>query len=66
MKNKKAMTPQIYAAFVAMACRSKAPEVDVIDLWAVPDYMEYFSDFINPRLGRYAKGNKERSMLWKC
>jgi hypothetical protein len=56
LKNKKAMSPQIYAYFVSLACKNKAPEVDVIDLWAVPDYMEYFKDCINPRLGRYAKG----------
>jgi hypothetical protein len=56
MKNKKALTPQIYASFVAMACRTKAPVVDVVDLWAVPDYQEYFKKFINPKLGRYAKG----------
>jgi len=56
MKNKEVMTPQVYASFVAMACRNKAPVVDVIDLWAVPDYMDYFDNFINTRLGRYAKG----------
>lgn len=56
LKNKKAMSPQIFASLVAMACRKKAPVVDVIDLWAVPDYMSYFKNFIDPRLGRYAKG----------
>jgi hypothetical protein len=64
MKNKKALTPQIYASFVAMACQSKVPVVDVIDLWAVPDYMEYFQDSINPRLGRYAKGKRHEYI--KC
>lgn len=56
MKNKKVLTPQIYASFVAMACGRKAPEVDIIDLWAVPDYEKYFTNFISPQLGRYAKG----------
>lgn len=57
MKNKKALTPQIYAALVALACKAKAPKVDVKDIWAVPDYQEYFAKFINPKLGRYAKGD---------
>lgn len=56
MKNKKALTPQIYAAMVAMACRKKAPKVDVKDIWAVPDYQKYFEGSINSKLGRYAKG----------
>jgi hypothetical protein len=56
MKNKKCITPQTYAAMVAMACRNKEKVVDVKDIWAVPDYQGYFSKFINPNLGRYAKG----------
>ena len=56
LKNKKALTPQTYAKLVALACRSKAPKVDVKDIWAVPDYQSYFNGFINPKLGRYAKG----------
>jgi hypothetical protein len=56
MKNKKALTPQAYARLVQLACRKKAPVVDVKDIWAVPDYKAYFEKFINPRLGRYAKG----------
>jgi len=56
LKNHKALTPQLYAVMVAIACKNKAPIVDVKDIWAVPDYMSYLSNFINPRLGRYAKG----------
>ena len=56
MKNKKALSPQVYASLLAMACANKAPKVDVVDIWAVPDYQEYFDKFINPKLGRYAKG----------
>lgn len=56
MKNNTAMTPQTYATLVAHACRNKASVVDVKDLWAVPDYQTYFTPFINPKLGRYAKG----------
>jgi hypothetical protein len=52
----KVLTPQLYARLVAMACKTKAPEVDVIDLWAVPDYQKYFMPFIHSDLGRYAKG----------
>ena len=56
LKNKKVMTPQIYANLLAFACRKKAKSVDVIDLWAVPDYQAYFDGYINPNLGSYAKG----------
>lgn len=56
MKNKKALTPQIYASMVAMACKNKATKVDVVDLWAVPDYSKYFKGVIHPDIGRYAKG----------
>lgn len=56
LKNKRALTPQMYAILVALACKKKAPKVDVKDIWAVPDYQEYFAPFINPHLGRYAKG----------
>jgi hypothetical protein len=65
MKNEQTMTPQMFASLVARATKTKAPVVDVIDLWAVPDYMSYFADFINPRLGRYAKGTYHLSdLLW--
>ena len=56
LKNKKVMTPQIYANLLALACRNKANSVDVIDIWAVPDYQAYFDGYINPDLGSYAKG----------
>lgn len=55
MKNKKVLTPQLYASLVAMTCKTKAPIVTLKNLWAVPDYTSYVEDFINPNLGRYAK-----------
>ena len=56
LKNKKVMTPQIYANLLVLACQNKAKSVDVIDIWAVPDYQDYFDGYINPDLGSYAKG----------
>ena len=56
LKNKKVMTPQIYANLLALACQNKAKSVDVIDIWAVPDYQAYFDGYMNPDLGSYAKG----------
>ena len=56
MKNMKVLTPELYASLVALTCKTKAPIVTVKNLWAVPDYKAYFADFINPELGRYAKG----------
>ena len=56
LKNKKVMTPQIYANLLVLACENKAKSVDVIDIWAVPDYQAYFDGYINPDLGSYAKG----------
>jgi len=50
------MTPQVYASLLAIACKNKAKSVDVIDIWAVPDYQAYFDVFINSDLGSYAKG----------
>lgn len=41
---------------MALACQNKAKSVDVIDIWAVPDYQAYFDGYINPDLGSYAKG----------
>jgi len=55
MKVKKSMTPGIYAQLLASACKNKEKIVEVHDIWAVPDYYEYFKGFINPKLGRYAK-----------
>jgi hypothetical protein len=55
MKVKKSMTPQIYAMLMASACQNKEKIVEVHDIWAVPDYQEYFKGYINPKLGRYAK-----------
>jgi hypothetical protein len=63
MKGKMALTPQVYAQMLAMATRAKAPQVDVIDLWAVPDYMSYVEKCIDPRLGRYAKGNHDKCIV---
>jgi hypothetical protein len=34
LKNKKALTPQIYAQLLALACRNKEKSVDVVDIWA--------------------------------
>jgi hypothetical protein len=56
MKSKKALTPQTYAKLLALACKNKEKSVDVVDIWAVPDYQAYFEGFINPNLGSYAKG----------
>jgi hypothetical protein len=56
LKNKRVLTPQIYAQLLALACKNKAKSVDVVDIWAVPDYQAYFDGFINPNLGSYAKG----------
>ena len=50
------MKISIYAQLLALACRNKEKSVDVVDIWAVPDYQAYFDDFINPDLGSYAKG----------
>ena len=55
MKVKKSMTPDTYAKLMASACQNKAPIVEVHDIWAVPNYSEYFEGYINPKLGRYAK-----------
>jgi hypothetical protein len=41
---------------LALACQNKAKSVDVIDIWAVPNYQAYFDGYINPDLGSYAKG----------
>lgn len=56
MKTKRVNTPQMYAKLVRAACKAKEASVQVFDIWAVPDYSSYFEDFINPKLGRYAKG----------
>ena len=56
LKNKRVLTPQIYAKLLALACKNKAKSVDVVDIWDVPDYQAYFDGFINPNLGSYAKG----------
>ena len=55
MKALKVSTPQAYSKLVKAACRSKAPVVEVYNIWAVPDYQSFLSDVINPHLGRYAK-----------
>jgi hypothetical protein len=56
LKNKKVLTPQLYAQILLKACNCKAPKVNVYDVWAVPNYLSYIEDFIYPSLGRYAKG----------
>jgi hypothetical protein len=55
MKVRKCMTPQIFSKLLMDACRNKEKIIEVHDIWAVPDYYEYFKGFINPKLGRYAK-----------
>jgi hypothetical protein len=62
MKALKVSTPQAYSKLVKMACRCKAPEVEVYNIWAVPDYADFFKDVINPHLGRYAKSKLLQSI----
>ena len=57
MKTMQVNTPQLYAKVVRSACKNKAPEVEVYDIWAVPDYKSFIEPFIDKKLGRYAKGN---------
>jgi hypothetical protein len=45
-----------------MACRCKAPEVEVYNIWAVPDYADFLKEVINPHLGRYAKSKLLQSI----
>lgn len=56
MKVEKSMTPQFFAHLLAKATKTKEKIVEVHDIWAVPDYQKYFKKYINPKLGRYAKG----------
>ncbi len=57
MKTMQVSTPQLYSKLVRSACKNKAPEVEVFDIWAVPDYKAFCDPFIHPHLGRYAKGD---------
>jgi hypothetical protein len=56
LMNNDVMTPQQYAKTLVAACENKEKNVNVFDLWVVPDYKKYFEKFISPSLGRYAKG----------
>lgn len=56
MMNNSVLSPQCFERLLWVACSKREKHVAVKDLWVVPDYKKYFSNHINKKLKRYAKG----------
>jgi len=53
--NHNVLSPKQYKLLLALSGREKEKTVKVIDVWSVPDYIDFFDKHINKNLSRYAK-----------
>lgn len=53
--NHNVLSPEQYKRLLLLSGREKEKTVKVVDVWSVPNYIEYFKHHINKNVGRYAK-----------
>jgi hypothetical protein len=57
IRNKMVASPQQYKTALEKCLKKKDSNnfIEVIDLFAIPDYVDYFKDCLDPKFGRYCK-----------
>ena len=63
MRNRPVLTPKAYVDAIKAAFRKRQGYVDVIDLFAIPDYSAFLVPFIDKKFSKYSKG-KFTQLQW--